>query len=245
MADDRSENNCSFPTTQWSLVDRAAGSDAKERQRALGDLLQRYLPALRAHLVVRKHMDRERADDLVQGFIASKVLEQGLIARANPDKGRFRALLVTSLNNYVIDMYRHQANTPHPFSLNASDATPALGDTESPSNVFDVAWARELLQETLRRMRMDCERTGRMDIWGIFECRILGPILENASTLPYEQLVARFGFRSPTQAANALVTAKRTFARTLRAVVGEYAGDPDAIESEIRDLQEILSRGDR
>src|SRR5262249_52386052 len=153
---------------------------------------------------------------------ANKVLEQGLIARADPDKGRFRALLVTSLNHYVIDVYRHQSGTPAAFSLSDSDRTSVIGDAESPSDVFDVAWARELLGEALRRMRPECENTGRIDIWGIFESRILGPILEGTTSLPYELLVARFGFRSPTQAANALVTAKRMFARVLRAVVGEY-----------------------
>jgi DNA-directed RNA polymerase specialized sigma24 family protein len=243
VTDDRA-NDGSFPSTQWSLVDRAAAADAGVRKGALGDLLQRYLPALRAHLVVRKRIDQERADDLLQGFIASKVLEQGLIARANPEKGRFRALLVTSLNNYVIDMYRHQRGTPPAFSLSDADETPPTGE-DSPSNVFDVAWARELLNEVLRRMKTECERARRQDLWGIFECRIVAPILENAPTLPYEQLVKRFGFRSPTQAANALVTAKRMFTRILRSVVGEYAGDEKAIETEIHELQQILARGNR
>jgi hypothetical protein len=39
-----------------------------------------------------------------------------------------------------------------------------------------------------------------------------------------------------------LVTAKRTFARLLHDVVGEYALGEDAIASEIRDLHEILMR---
>jgi hypothetical protein len=245
VAEERSDNDCSFPSTQWSLVDRAAAGDTHVRRRALGDLLKRYLPALRAHLVLKKRIDQERADDLLQGFITNKVLEQGLIARADPDKGRFRALLVTSLNHYVIDVYRHQSGTPPAFSLNESDRTPPMGDSESPSEVFDVAWARELLSEVLRRMRAECEQSRRHDIWGIFECRILGPILDNKATLPYEQLVARFGFRSPTQAANALVTAKRMFTRILRTVVAEYAGDESAVEAEIRDLQQILARGSR
>ena len=118
-------------------------------------------------------------------------------------------------------------------------------DADSPSDVFDVAWARELLGEVLRRMEAECDGARRREIWGVFESRILRPILDNAATLPYEQLVKRFGFRSPTQAANALVTAKRMFARTLRTVVSEYALGEQAVESEIRDLQHILARGSR
>src|SRR5262249_44280057 len=154
---------------------------------------------------------------------------------ADPDKGRFRALLVTSLNHYVIDVYRHESGTPPAFSLSDPDRTPAVGESDSPSDVFDVAWAQELLGDVLQRMRVECEKSRRRDIWGIFECRIVAPILDNAATLPYDLLVRRYRFRSPTQAANALVTAKRMFARILRTVVGEYAGE-GSVDAEIRDL---------
>jgi hypothetical protein len=242
VSENQPDNDCSFPSTQWSLVDRATAGDTAARRRALGDLLTRYLPALRAHLVLKKRIDRERADDLLQGFITNKVLEQGLIACADPDKGRFRALLVTSLNHYVIDVFRHQRGTPPAFSLNDSDSEPPSGQGDCPSDIFDVAWARELLSEVLGRMRAECEKSRRPDLWGIFECRILAPILDNAATMPYEKLVRRFGYCSPIQAANALVTAKRMFVRILRSVVGEYAGET-AVDAEIRDLQQILARG--
>jgi hypothetical protein len=163
-----------------------------------------------------------------------------LIARANPDRGRFRSLLVTSLNNYVVDVYRHQATTPVAFSLTDSDQISPGIDTDVRSDVFDVAWARELLGDVLRRMQTECTQSRRPDIWGIFESRIVAPILENAKALPYEQLVRRFGFRSPVQAANALVTAKRMFVRILRSVIAEYAG-VSAVDDEIRDLQQILA----
>ena len=55
-----------FPTTHWSLVARA-GRDATEvKRQALGELLVRYLPALRAHLVYGKRLSPEDADDLLQ-----------------------------------------------------------------------------------------------------------------------------------------------------------------------------------
>jgi len=245
VGEERTDNDDSFPSTQWSLVDRAGAGDSMERRRALGDLLQRYLPALRAHLVLNKRIDRDRAEDLLQGFVTNKVLEQGLFARANPDKGRFRALLVTSLNHYVIDVFRQQRGTPPAFSLSESDFVRGMGESEPPADVFDVAWAKELLGEVLRRMQAECKTSRRPDLWGIFEARILSPILDSAATLPYEQLVKRFDFRSPTQAANALVTAKRMFGRILRAVVAEYAGGEAAVDAEIRDLHQVLASGNR
>jgi hypothetical protein len=55
-------------------------------------------------------------------------------------------------------------------------------------------------------------------------------------------VVVRFGFKSPTEASNALVTAKRMFVRALRSVVAEYATDEAGINGEIEELRAILSR---
>jgi len=60
-----------FPATQWSLVERARQPDTHGRQEALAYLLKRYLPALRAHLIREKRLSSDRADDLLQGFVAN------------------------------------------------------------------------------------------------------------------------------------------------------------------------------
>jgi hypothetical protein len=70
---------------------------------------------------------------------------------------------------------------------------------------------------------------------------VLGPTLLGAAPARYEQLVGRFGFQSPSQMWNAVRTSKQMFIRALRAVAGEYAGDEEAIDAEIRDLHRILS----
>ena len=77
-----------FPSTRWSLVARAGQIDPESRREALGELLGRYLPALRAHLIHHKRLAPEKADDLVQEFITSKILEKDLIARADQPHDR-------------------------------------------------------------------------------------------------------------------------------------------------------------
>ena len=81
------------------------------------------------------------------------------------------------------------------------------------------------------------------DVWGVFECRLLAPMLDGAEPMPYEALVERFALRSPAQASNVLITGKRMFERALRAVVGEYAADEAEVDEEIAELRQILSRG--
>ena len=72
--------------------------------------------------------------------------------------------------------------------------------------------------------------------------RGLGPSVVGAPPTPYQQLVARFGYATPDQAANVLTTGKRSFQRALREVVADYC-DENQVDDEIRDLQSIVAGG--
>ena len=232
-----------FPTTSWSLVALAGQTEEAQRE-ALGQLLRRYLPALRAHLVQAKGLTLDRADDLIQDFVTAKILQRDLIARADQQRGKFRTFLLTALDRFLLNQLRDLG-----AKKRAAAAAEPLGERDqrlaagtNPSDAFDVAWARSVLSEALKRMRAHCETSGRTDVWAVFECRVLGPILEGAEAPDYRELVERFGFQSPSQASNLLATAKRSFARTLRSVVGEYSGSEEEIEEELGQLHEILAR---
>ncbi len=60
--------------------------------------------------------------------------------------------------------------------------------------------------------------------------------------MPYDKLVARFGLRSPSEASNLLITAKRMFARALHEIVRETVSDDQDVEPEIRELKRILAK---
>ena len=239
---DRYIPNARFPTTHWSLVDRAGVADGE----ALGRLLARYLPALVAHLVHGKRLPPEEAEDLVQDFVAGKILQKNLISRADPDLGKFRTLLLTSLDRFLIDQIRAKKakmRSPGEGKVVAlGDGEPQLEATAASSDAFDLAWARRVLAEVLRRMQDECDRSNRMDVWNVFDARLLGPVLQGSPPLDYDVLVERFGLASPSQAANLLVTAKRMYARVLRSVVAEYALGEEEIEAEIMELKSILAR---
>ena len=236
-----------FPTTRWTMVGRAGDPDATANREALSQLIQIYLPALRVHLVRAKRIDPTEAEDLVQSFISAKFLETNLVAQADRTHGRFRTFVLTCLDRFVISERRKAAALKRggggASSLDAAEVdVPDTAQVE-PSHEFDVAWARELLLEVTRRMRAECEKTARPEVWGVFECRILQPILDEAEPVDYAELVQRFSLQSPVQASNVLVTGKRMFERLLRAAVSAYATTAEEIEEEIRDLRTILERG--
>jgi RNA polymerase sigma-70 factor (ECF subfamily) len=213
-----------------------AGSSRRD---ALESLLRCYRQPLKAHLEVRRKLSSDAADDVLQGFIESKVLRLRLIEQADRAKGRFRSFLLTALDRYLIDQFR-KAKTAEPVQSLGESASDLPAEPEDDSTPFNVAWARQAIDEAMRRMQRQCESSGRPDVWGVFEERVARPILEQAQPASYEALVARFGFTSPAQASNVLMTAKRMFRRAIEQVVGEYTEPGQAVGEEIDALRKIL-----
>jgi len=79
----------SFDTTRWSIIDKVRGDEPTVRREALTQLLTCYMPVLRAHLVRRKRLSPDLADELLQGFVVKNIVEGNLVERADPSAGKF------------------------------------------------------------------------------------------------------------------------------------------------------------
>jgi len=90
-----------FPTTRWTLVVAAGDPQRKEARSALVFLCENYWYPLYAYLRRRGH-PADQAQDLTQEFFM-RVLEGRYLDRANPEKGRFRSFILTSLKFFVAD----------------------------------------------------------------------------------------------------------------------------------------------
>jgi DNA-directed RNA polymerase specialized sigma24 family protein len=229
-----------FPSTRWSLVVLAKEQDSQGRRKAIEEIVRLYRPALLAHLLHHKRIQPDRAEDLLQGFVAGKIVERDLLTKADAARGRFRSFLLKSLEHYVIDELRKAAGRGEKRIDEEACEVPS----PATADVFEIEWARQLLQEALRRMRVECREKDRADLWALFECRVVAPALHGSPPPPYLKLVERFGFRSAEHASNALVTAKRQFERNLVAVIAETerVTRGEDIEVEIADLCQILNR---
>jgi RNA polymerase sigma-70 factor (ECF subfamily) len=225
-----------FPSTHWSLISSARADDADRRRAAIDNLWRLYLPALRAHLLYRRRIEASQTEDLLQGFVIRQVLEHDLLAKADADRGRFRSFLLKSLENYVFTKLQPRGRRETAF-----DAEPQGSPV---ADVFELEWARQILREALGRMKRECRQDGQAARWDLFECRVIVPTLTGSPPPAYQSLVERFGFRTPEQASNALVTAKRQFERTLRAVIAETerALTDEEIDAEIAELCATLHR---
>ncbi len=236
-----------FMTTIWPLLEQTSHEDAAARLEAMTTLLRRYLPPLRAHLVLRKRIDPHRADDLLQDFVADKVLATGLVQKAVRERGKFRTFLLVSLDRFVWNRLRNEKAAKRSpgeglSNLPIDGAMEVSGKEADVAGVFDVEWARTLLDEALGRMKKNCLSTDRVELWAVFQDRVVGPTLENSEPSPYAELAERFSFQSPAHAGNIVLTGKRMFIRLLREVIGEYATCEAEIDEEIRELRQILAR---
>ncbi|MGH8024995.1 MAG: hypothetical protein ACRED1_15505 [Limisphaerales bacterium] len=230
-----------FPRTDWAELSRAAEAEAAPLDR----LIRMYWRPLKIFLVATFPALAGQADELLQDFATAKFVREGWLRKADQSRGRFRDFLKSSLRNFVLDrLSRTEVRNP-PISLD--DLEREVPETDAPAEQFDLAWARVALAETLRRMAADCTKPGndqprRSQIWELFRVRLLEPIFNDAPPPPYDQLVERFGLKSPLDASNTLLSAKRIFKARLDEVIREYAGRDNATALEIQDLKDFLGR---
>jgi hypothetical protein len=230
-----------FPRTDWAELGPTAVSDAVRLDR----LIRLYWTPLRIFLIASFPSLKDQADVLLQEFAEDKILKTGWLQRADPERGKFRDFLKVSLRNFVLDRLSRAEVKNAPLSLD--ELAVDLPMPEETSEAFDLTWVRTVLAETLRRMEADCkdpaaEQPRRSQIWEMFRIRLLEPLFNDAPQVPYEELIESFGLKSPTDASNMLLSAKRIFKTHLTRVIKEYAGQDAATAEEIRALEEFVAR---
>lgn len=92
-----------FETTRWSLILSGAGSGSGDREirQALAELCQIYWRPI-FFFIARRGYSAEDAEDLTQDFFV-RILRSDWLQKADPARGRFRSLLLKSLQNFLND----------------------------------------------------------------------------------------------------------------------------------------------
>ena len=237
-------NSSIWPRTNWPELDKAAQNLGRNSD-LLDKLIRVYWGPLKVYFSTAFPSLRDHAEEVLQDFSQDKILRTGWLRKADPDRGRFRDFLKRSLRNFVLDRLNRAEARNAPLSLEGLEQE--VPEPEHASDEFDLAWIRTILAETLRRMEDDCRNPGseqprRSYIWELFQIRIMDHVLNDTTQVPYEELVERFGLRSPTEASNLLLSAKRIFTRHLNEVIKEYAEHDKATAMEIQDLKDYLGR---
>jgi len=221
-----------FPPTQWTRI-----LSGEQREALLAELCQAYWKPVYCYLRA-KGFANEQAKDLVQGFFSEKVLGQELVEKADPQRGRFRSLMLRAVHNYAISV--HRAERPCQ-SLDEDHESPSpAGDPEA---AFDRAWADGLLHEVLKELELECSARGKTAHWCIFRDWLLEPGPQGQDNQRMSDLCRKYGVADASAAYHMVENVKRRFRAILRDRLGSLVGPDDDLDEEIRRFIEIFSRG--
>lgn len=225
----------------------AARAEREIAPRTSDEAAVRYWGSIYAYIRQSGRRDEE-ARELTQGFIADVLLGRNLLGRLDENRGQFRTLLLSAVRNYLADVYRfNHAARRHPGEgrviHNDDGSNDALPDRQNPApeSAFHRAWISMLIRDAAKAMHAECTANKRDMQWGIFESRILRPMLEGAPPPSYESLMARWDLTALSQVSNTIVSMRRMFAAHLvRGVSATVDTSPAGARGELRELLALL-----
>ena len=231
-----------FPTTRWTLVVAAGAPDRKEARSALISLCEGYWYPLYSYLR-RRGYPADQAQDLTQDFFI-RVLEGRYLDRADPEKGRFRSFLLTSLKFFVADeedrQRAHKRGGGAVLSLEFSSGEELYqrepAHDETPERIFERRWALAMLDRVVERLRNEFVHHGRPEHFERLKVFLLGH-----SDAPYATL-AREMNTSEGALKVAIHRLRKRYRELFRQEIADTVADPGEVESELRFLAAALTK---
>jgi RNA polymerase sigma-70 factor (ECF subfamily) len=240
-----------FVTTRWSLILSAANlTNEEQRARsALAELCRTYWRPIFSFVRARGY-SIEDAQDLTQDFFVT-ILKKNWLQHADRNRGRFRSLLLRSLQNFLINTaektHAHKrgggaefiswddwmAEAPSQLSLPVQ----ALRSLP-PERLFDLAWATTVVEHALQRLREECESKGKL--W-LFQA-LSAHLTDERDELSYANLSVELGM-AETAVKKQLHNMRQRYRSLLRDEVSQTVEDPADVDDEIRYLCASLATG--
>lgn len=222
-----------FQTTRWSLIETARDHPSRARA-ALEQLCRAYRPPVLA-FVRRSGHNASDAEDLTQAFFV-RFLERGWYAEADPSRGRFRSLLLTSLRHFLIDQHAQAIAQKRNGCSAGEDAVEHLADEgETPEQAFTRVWLGTVVDHAMTRLQAEWERAGKHEQ---FE-QLSAMLLERADPDELHAIADDTGLRANTLSVQAHRMRQR-FRQLVRLELLQTVGSREALEQELADLRGML-----
>lgn len=227
-----------FPTTRWSRVLTAGDLAAPEAREALSTLCSADWFPIYAYVRRRGHPPEE-ARDLTQDFFAY-LLERDLIAKADPERGRFRAFLRTVCARQIAAHHDRENAAKRgdgrpPLPIDPLDAeclyTREPADDLTPERVFDRTWAMTFLGRVVDRLRREYDDAGRA---AVFE-ELVAVLTRDPGADPYAAIAGRLGTTEGSVRV-AVHRLRRRYGLLLREAIAAAVDDASQVDDEIRAL---------
>lgn len=223
---------------------RAGHGDASEAGPALNELCQVYWYPLYA-FARRQGCSATEAEDQTQAFLA-RLLEGNFVAKAEPDKGRFRTFLLTLFQRFLANEWKRQhaqkrGGFQPVIAIDAVLAESRFGaepvQGEAPDVLYDRQWALTLLEQVMGRLRQEYVESGRARL-----CERLEACLSRDETaLPYADIAAELSL-SEGAVKMAMQRLRGRYRALLREEIARTVATPEEVEAELRELFAIFQR---
>ena len=165
MNNEVSKTDGQFSTTRWSVVLLAGQLVSPESAAALEKLCRAYWQPV-CLFARRKGWSEEDAKDLTQHFFA-RLIERNDFKGLDPGKGKFRTFLLTAFTHFLANEH-DRVNTLKRgggrtiISLDGFPSDEIAPATEfSPAMVFDLRWAKTILQTAFEQLKLELSTAGK------------------------------------------------------------------------------------
>jgi len=237
-----------FVTTRWSLIVSAASRSEEQKARdALADLCRTYWRPV-FFFVCRRGFSTEDAQDLTQDFFVT-ILEDNWLQHADRNRGRFRSLLLRSLQNFLINAAEKtharkrggdveflswdEWMVQSPSQLLASEG---MLKSLPPERLFDLSWAKTVVEHALQQLREECESKGKLWLF-----QVLSPHLTDlGDEVSYAKLADEMGM-ADSAVKKQLHNMRQRYRSLLRAEVSQTVENASDVNDEIRYLCAALA----
>ena len=173
-----------------------------------------------------------------------RVLEGRYLDRADPEKGRFRSFILTSLKFFVADegdrdrAQKRGGGTVVPLEFPSGEERyqrePAHDET--PERIFERRWALSVIDRVVEKLREEFVQHGRPEHFERLKVFLLGQ-----SDAPYAAL-AREMNTSEGALKVAIHRLRKRYRELFRQEIADTVADPAEVESELRFLAAVLSK---
>lgn len=233
--------SASFVTTRWSVVVAASHDNSEESGQALETLCTAYWIPVYAY--VCRVSNGEDARDLTQGFFAH-LLEKKVIGKANPDRGRFRAFLLTALKNFLANEHDKQNALKRgggrvlslDFELANSQSKLEPSIELTPEKLFERRWVMTLINLVLAKLKDELAIAGKEKQFEALKQSLTGE-MTNAE---YERAANTLQI-TPAAARQAVYRLRNRYRELFRQEVARTIDDVTPIDEEIHRLLDAFN----
>ena len=231
-----------FATTRWSIVIAAGRRSDAAAEAALAGLCEAYwLPLY--EFARRRGYAATDAGDVTQGFFAL-LLEKNYLQSADPERGRFRAFLLTAFKRFLSKERDHDLALKRGggLSLVSLDLERAESqcriepiDDRTPESLYERRWAITLLDRVLHLLEDEFRQKGKHQFFTMCRGSLTGLGMEEQ----YASIAESCGMTEPAVKV-AVYRMRARYRELLLAEIAQTVSSEFDVEDELRALMNAV-----